>query len=101
MPAVTVSKLTSRGRITIPRKIRERLGIHEGERVTLHAVTQGVVVLSKAPLSRPQIAEYLLNSLVLGIGPEAEKLGLRQEEDLEPVIEAIRERSFRERYGRA
>jgi hypothetical protein len=65
----------------------------------LQEVTDGVVILTKAPLSRPQIAQFMLHSLVTGIGPMAEGMGIRDEEDLDPVIDAIRERNFKERYG--
>ena len=44
-----------------------------------------------------QIAEYLLDSLVTGIGPEAELLGFHDEEDLDRVVAVIRERTFAER----
>jgi AbrB family looped-hinge helix DNA binding protein len=94
-----MSKLSSKGRITIPQRIRNRLGIQEGEAVLLQEVTEGVVILTRAPLSRPQIAQYLLHSLVTGIGSGAEKMGIREEEDLGPVTEAIRQRTFEERYG--
>jgi hypothetical protein len=64
-------------------------------------VTDGVILLSAAPLSQPQIAERLLQSLVTSIGPDAERLGIVQEDDLAPLIEAIREQTFAERYGHA
>jgi len=67
----------------------------------LQEVADGVVLLSAVPLSRPQIAERLLESLVAGIGSDAERLGIVEEDDLTPLIEALREQTFAERYGRA
>ncbi|MBI3919991.1 MAG: hypothetical protein HY318_01135, partial [Armatimonadetes bacterium] len=54
---------------------------------------------SKAGHSPPQMAEYLLHSLVKAVGSTAESLGITDEEDLAPVIEALRERTFAERNG--
>jgi hypothetical protein len=57
------------------------------------------VILTTRALARPQIAEVLLDSLVTGIGQEAERIGFYDEEDLDHVIHAIREQTFAERYG--
>ncbi len=67
----------------------------------LHKVSEGVILLSTSKLSRPQIASHLLRSLVKGIGPVAEQLGIYDEQDLDPLIQAIRERTYAERYGTA
>jgi len=96
-----ISSMSSTGRLTIPHKLRAHLGLREGSKVVLQEVTEGVVLLSAAPLSRPQMAESLLQSLVMGIGSDAERLGIVREEDLDSLIEAIREQTFAERYGHA
>jgi len=82
----TISKVTSKGRITLPREIREGLDVQEGEDLALQEVAKGIVLLVKAPLSRTQVAERLLDSLVVSIGQEA-------------IVKALRKRSFKERYG--
>ncbi len=99
MSAWITSKLSSTGRLTIPQRLRTRLGIHKGDEVLLHEVSEGVILVSTTRLSRPQIAQRLLQSLVTSVGPAAEKLGIQDEQDLDPLIKAIRERSFAERYG--
>lgn len=96
-----MSRVSSTGRLTIPHKLRARLGLRGGSKVVLQEVADGVVLMSTSPLSQPQIAEHLLEGLVTGIGPVAEKLGLVQEDDLDPLIEAIREQTFAERYEHA
>jgi AbrB family looped-hinge helix DNA binding protein len=95
----TISKVTSKGRITLPREIREGLDVQEGEDLALQEVAKGIVLLVKAPLSRTQVAERLLDSLVVSIGQEAEKLGIHEEDDLDAFVKALRKRSFKERYG--
>ena len=41
------AKVTSKGQITIPRKVREKLGIHPGEEVGFEE-KEGMVVMKKA-----------------------------------------------------
>jgi AbrB family looped-hinge helix DNA binding protein len=96
-----MSSVSSTGRLTIPHKLRARLGLRGGSKVVLQEVADGVVLMSATSLSRPQIAERLLESLVVGVGRDAEQLGLEQEDDLAPLIEVIREQMFAERYGHA
>jgi AbrB family looped-hinge helix DNA binding protein len=99
MSAVTVLRVTGEGQITLPQEIREGLDVHEGQDITLQRVARGIVILSKSPLSRQQAAESLLKSLVIGIGQEAERMGIREEEDLDTIVKILRRRSFEERYG--
>lgn len=99
MSAVTVSRVTREGQITLHQDIREELDVHGGEDITLQRVAKGIVILSKPSLSRQQAAEILLKSLVIGIGQEAEKMGIREEEDLDAIVKILRWRSFEERYG--
>lgn len=45
MPAST---LTSKGQLTVPKAIRNRLGLHEGDRVEFRVTEQGQVVVEAA-----------------------------------------------------
>jgi len=99
MSTWTTSSISTEGRLTIPQKLRDRLRLRRGTKVLMQEVADGVVIMTTRSLTRPQIAEYLLDSLVTGIGPEAERLGFHDEEDLDGVIQVIRERTFAERYG--
>ena len=42
MPA---SKLTKKGQLTVPKAIRDRLGLHRGDRVEFRVTAEGQVVL--------------------------------------------------------
>jgi bifunctional DNA-binding transcriptional regulator/antitoxin component of YhaV-PrlF toxin-antitoxin module len=97
MATWTASSISRAGRLMIPQKLRARLAPRADSKVLLQEVADGVILLSKEPLARPRIAEYLLDSLVTGIGPEAELLGFHDEEDLDRVVAMIRERTFAER----
>jgi AbrB family looped-hinge helix DNA binding protein len=97
MSTVTVSRVTREGQITLPQEIREELDVYGGEDLTLQKVARGIVILSKPSLSRQQVAESLLKSLVIGIGQEAERMGIREEDDLDVIVNILRRRSFEER----
>jgi len=99
MSTVTVSRVTREGQITLPQDIREELDVHGGEDIVLQRVARGIAILSKPSLSRPQVAESLLKSLIIGIGQEAERIGIREENDLDDIVKVLRQRSFEERYG--
>jgi len=47
-----VAKVTSKGQVTIPKKVRERLGVHPGEDVGFEE-REGVVVITKAVTKSP------------------------------------------------
>ena len=42
---MAASTLTSKGQITLPKALRDRLGVREGDRVVFHVDEQGRVVL--------------------------------------------------------
>lgn len=81
----------------MPQEIHEGLDVYEGEDITLQRVAKGIVILSKPSLSHQQVAESSLKSLVIGIGQEAEKMGIREEEDLDAIVKILRRRSFEEK----
>ena len=39
------TKLTSKGRVTVPRQIRDRLGLKQGDKLTFTMLSDGTVVL--------------------------------------------------------
>ena len=47
-----VAKVTSKGQVTIPKKVRDRLGVHPGEDVGFEE-KEGVVVITKAMTKSP------------------------------------------------
>jgi antitoxin PrlF len=47
-----VAKVTSKGQVTIPKKVRDRLGVHPGEDVGFEE-KEGVMVITKAVTKSP------------------------------------------------
>ena len=47
-----VAKITSKGQVTIPKKVREKLGVHPGEEVGFDE-KEGVVFIRKAVTKSP------------------------------------------------
>jgi antitoxin PrlF len=47
-----VAKLTSKGQVTIPKKVREKLGVRPGEEISFDE-KEGVVFISKAVTQSP------------------------------------------------
>lgn len=60
---MATSTLTSKGQVTIPKEIRDRLGLREGDRLAIELDAQGRVVLrpeSRDPLGRlPGLLRHL------------------------------------------
>lgn len=47
------AKVTSRGRVTIPKPVRDLLGLVQGTLVDFHCTVNGTVVLTRADEKRP------------------------------------------------
>jgi len=82
-----VAKITSKGQITIPIDIRRRLGVKEGDKV-LFVEEQGRFFMMNSSM------EALRNAQTAFAG-EADRLGLKDEQDVVDLIADLR----RERRG--
>lgn len=82
-----VAKVTSKGQITIPIDIRRRLGVKEGDKI-LFIEEQGKIVMMNSSMEALRKAQA-------AFAGEAERLGLRGEQDVVDLIGEMR----RERRG--
>ncbi len=98
MGTYAVSRLTRKGQMTIPRKLREELGLQPGDYLVLRSVAGGILV-SKAAIVPESSVEEVLRQVAARIGREAERRGLR-EEDLDALVDEIQTSLYEERYGR-
>jgi AbrB family looped-hinge helix DNA binding protein len=98
MSDVALVKVSRKGQMTIPQALREDLEIEPGDYVTLRPLMGGILV-SKATVTPQVQAEDILRGLVASVGRAAEQQGIREEEDLGPIIEDAQRRAYEGRYG--
>ena len=79
---VDSTKVMAKGQITLPKDIREALGVDTGDRVTL-IKKDGHVILMNA-------AAYAMKILQEGMKGEAEKAGLYSDDDVVDMIMKMR-----------
>lgn len=82
-----VAKVTSKGQITIPIDIRRRLGVKEGDKI-LFIEEQGRIVMMNSSIEALRKAQTVFAG-------EAERLGLKDEQDVANLVSELR----RERQG--
>lgn len=99
MSEVALVKVTRKGQMTIPQTLREDLDIEPGDYVMLRPLMGGILI-SKATVTPQVQAEDILRGLVSSLGRAAEQQEVREEEDLEPIIDQVQRRVYEERYGR-
>ncbi|MEW6697865.1 MAG: AbrB/MazE/SpoVT family DNA-binding domain-containing protein [Bacillota bacterium] len=83
-----VSRISSKGQITIPKAIRELLNLNEGDRVAF-IEENGKIVITKASL-------VALRELQDALSKEAQEEGITEEELLNE-LDVVREEMFNER----
>lgn len=83
-----VSRISSKGQVTVPKSIRQLLDLKEGDRVAF-VQEDGKVIITKASL-------IALRQLTDAISKDAEEKGIT-EEDLLQDLERVREEMWNER----
>ena len=76
------AKVLAKGQITLPKDIRLALGVDTGDRVTLIAQKDQVIMMNSAI--------YAMRMLQQAMEGEAEKAGLSSEDDVEQMISEMR-----------
>lgn len=83
-----VSRISSKGQVTIPKTIRDLLNLNEGDRVAF-LEDNGKIIITKASL-------IALRELQDALSTEAQEKGIT-EKDLLNELEAVREKMWNER----
>ncbi|MBQ2275686.1 MAG: AbrB/MazE/SpoVT family DNA-binding domain-containing protein [Lachnospiraceae bacterium] len=78
-----LAKVTSKGQITIPIEIRKKLGIKEGSKV-LFLEEAGRIYLTNSSMEALREAQQAFEG-------EAERIGLKNEEDVVAMVKKLRE----------
>ena len=84
-----IAKITTRGQITIPIDIRRKLGVRDGDKVVF-IEDQGRIVIANA-------AKIVFANLRAGFAGEAERLGLKEEQDVVALVDEVRAQLWEER----
>ena len=77
-----LAKITLRGQITIPADIRRKLGVKDGDKVVF-VEENGRIVMENAALAALRTAQSAFQG-------EAERLGLKDEQDVAEMIREVR-----------
>jgi AbrB family looped-hinge helix DNA binding protein len=86
-----VAKITSKGQITIPIDIRKKLGVKEGDKVIFFEDGNRIIVANAAKIATAKIRAAFIG--------EAERLGLKGEQDVVALVDEVREEMWKERYA--
>ncbi len=76
------AKVMAKGQITLPKDIREALGVQTGDRVTLIRKDNQVIMMNSAV--------YAMRMLQTAMGGEAEKTGLASDDDVVEMLMEMR-----------
>ena len=77
------AKVMSKGQITIPKDIRDVLGVSSGDRITFIVEGNTVRIVNSAV--------YAMQMLQQALAGEAERTGLTSEEDVVDLVKEIRD----------
>jgi len=86
-----VSRVTSKGKVTIPAAMRRKLGIKDGDKVVFMEDGNRIVIANAAMVALREVQE--------AFSGEAERLGLRDERDVIDMVKEVRREMWEERHG--
>jgi len=81
-----LAKVTTKGQITIPKSIREILDLKEGSKIIFIQKGNDIIIKNSAMLALEKIQE--------AFDGEAERLGLKTEEDVVKLIKEFRKKEI-------
>jgi len=86
-----LAKLTSKGQLTVPVAIRKKLRLKEGDKVVFLSDDDGIRVVNASILALEKIQKAFAG--------EAERLGLKTEQDVVDMVKEVRKEMNQERYA--
>lgn len=86
-----LAKITTRGQITIPVEIRKKLGVKDGDKV-IFIEENGRIIMENA-------AMIALKNAQNAFAGEAERLGLKTEQDVVDMVKEVRREVWEERHA--
>lgn len=85
-----LSRISSKGQVTIPIDIRKKLNLKEGDKV-LFLEEEGKIFIANASL-------VALKKIQVAMEGEAEKAGLKNEQDVVDFVKSIRKELWEKNY---
>jgi len=86
-----VAKITSRGQITIPIDVRKKLGLKEGDKVIFIEEGDSIIFANAAKVA--------FRNMQKAFEGEAERLGLKDEQDVVKMVDEVRQEMWDKRYA--
>lgn len=86
-----LAKVTTRGQITIPVEIRKKLGVKDGDKV-IFLEENGRIIMENAAMIALKNAQ---NAFV----GEAERIGLKSEQDVVNMVKEVRRETWEENHA--
>jgi AbrB family looped-hinge helix DNA binding protein len=96
--APLIARLTSKGQFTLPRRLREALGVKPGDYVALTPTADGVLI-SAAEVAVRRPTDETLVVLVRQLGEQVERQGIVDEAQLDDAIAVSKRQAYEQRYG--
>jgi len=87
-----LAKITTRGQITIPVEIRKKLGVKDGDKVIFLEESGRIIVENAAMVA--------LRNAQSAFAGEAERLGLKTEQDVVDMVKEVRREVREESHAR-
>ena len=88
---IELAKLTSKGQLTVPVAIRKKLRLKEGDKVVFLTDNEGIRIVNASLLA--------LEKAQKAFAGEAERLGLKTEQDVVDMVKEVRKEMSQERYA--
>ena len=85
-----ISKVTSKGQITIPIEIRKKLNLKTGDKVVFIEEGDKIIFAHASMIALREFQEAMKG--------EAEKAGIKSEEDLNRLVKEIRKELWEKKY---
>jgi AbrB family looped-hinge helix DNA binding protein len=86
-----LAKVTTRGQITIPIEIRKKLNIKDGDKVVFLEENGKIIMENSAMLALREIQDAFKG--------EAERLGLKDEQDVVNLVKEVRKEMWEKRHA--
>jgi AbrB family looped-hinge helix DNA binding protein len=86
-----LAKLTSKGQLTVPVAIRKKLSLKEGDKVVFLSDDDGIRIVNASILALEKVQKAFAG--------EAERLGLKIEQDVVDMVKEVRQEMNRARYA--